>query len=77
VRLGARQLIRPFTSRVFNAPVLCVLDCETYLGACAASSAALGKKISKQTWALVESEGRAVATSGCAVYEVHPEAGSR
>jgi predicted RNase H-like nuclease len=74
---AARQLIRPFTSRVFNAPVLCVLDCETYLDACAASFAALGKKISKQTWALVPKirEVEQWRTSaGCAVYEVHPEA---
>ena len=74
---AARQLIRPFTSRVFNAPVLCVLDCETYLDACAASFAALGKKISKQTWALVPKikEVEQWRTSaGCPVYEVHPEA---
>ncbi len=74
---AARQLIRPFTSRVFNAPVLCVLDCETYLDACTASFAALGKKISKQTWALVPKirEVEQWRTSaGCGVYEVHPEA---
>ena len=74
---AARHLIRPFTSRVFNAPVLHVLDCETYLDACAASFAALGKKISKQTWALVpkirEVEDWRTAAE-CAVYEVHPEA---
>jgi predicted RNase H-like nuclease len=62
---------------VFNAPVLCVLDCETYLDACAASFAALGKKISKQSWALVPKikEVEQWRTSaGCPVYEVHPEA---
>ena len=75
---AARQPIRPFTSRVFNAPVLCVLECETYLDACAASFAALGKGISKQTWALVPKikEVEQWRTSaGCPVYEVHPEAG--
>ena len=74
---AARRLIRPFTSRVFNAPVLRVLDCETYPDACAASFAALGKKISKQTWGLVPKireveHWRTSAAS--AVYEVHPEA---
>ncbi len=74
---AARQLIRPFTSRVFNAPVLCVLDCETYLDACDASFAALGKKISKQTWALVPKIREVEAwrkSAGCDVFEVHPEA---
>ena len=75
---AARRFISPFTSRVFNAPVLAVLDCDTFLDACAASSAALGKKISKQTWALVPKirEVEQWRTSaGCPVYEVHPEAG--
>jgi predicted RNase H-like nuclease len=74
---AARQLIRPFTSRVFNAPVLGVLDCETYLDACDASFAALGKKISKQTWALVPKIREVELwrdSAGCTVYEVHPEA---
>ena len=56
---AARHLIRPFTSRVFTAPVLCVLDCETYLDACAASFAALGKKISKQMNSYLASRERA------------------
>ena len=30
---AARRLMRPFSSCVFNAPVLSVLDCETYLDA--------------------------------------------
>ena len=74
---AARQLIRPFTSRVFNAPVLSVLDCEAYPDACAASFAAMGKKISRQTWGLVPKirEVEHWRTSAqCAVYEVHPEA---
>ena len=73
----ARHFIRPFTSRVFNAPVLSVLDCETYRDGCDVSFAALGKKISKQTWALVPKIKEVELwrrSAGCAVYEVHPEA---
>ncbi|HTN78063.1 MAG TPA: DUF429 domain-containing protein [Acidimicrobiales bacterium] len=75
---AARRFIRPHTSRVFNAPVRAVLDCNSYREACEVSFALLGKKISKQTWELVpkiadvESWWR---TAGCPVFEVHPEAG--
>jgi predicted RNase H-like nuclease len=75
---AARRFIRPFTSRVFNAPILAVLDCETYLEACAVSAAALGKKISKQTWELVP-KIREVEhwrrSAECPPFEVHPEGG--
>ena len=75
---AARRFLRPYTSRVFNAPVLAVLDCASYHDACATSFAAIGKRISRQTWELVpkiaEVEGW-WRTARCRVFEVHPEAG--
>ncbi len=66
----------PHGSRVFNAPVSAVLRCATHVEANEVSLAALGKKISKQTWNLVPKIGEVddwLPAAPCPVYEVHPE----
>ena len=73
---AARRALSPHGSRVFNAPVSAVLRSASYADANEVSFAALGKKISKQTWNLVPKIAEVdqwLPGAPCAVYEVHPE----
>lgn len=54
--LAARQALKPFTARVFPAPVRVALEHpDDYAAACAASERVSGKALSRQTWNLVRS----------------------
>lgn len=74
----ARALLGPRAGSVFPCPVRATLAAESYEAACAASAAACGKRLSKQTYAILP-RIRDVDTvmrkyQSCHdVYEVHPE----
>ncbi len=73
---AARRALSPHGSRVFNAPVSAVLHCASYAEANEVSLAALGKKISKQTWNLVPKIAEIdewLPAAPCPAYEIHPE----
>lgn len=72
---AARRLLRPHASRVFPAPPRAALGhADDYAAACAASRAAGGKAISRQTWnllpAIAEIDG---LSDDLRIVECHPE----
>lgn len=75
----ARRLLTQRGSSVFPAPVRSVLEAVSYADACERSMAACGKRLSRQTWALVariKDMDTAVRTDTAfrsIVYEIHPE----
>ena len=74
----AREVLRPLrASSVFPAPVRAVLTATSYEEACALSFGACGKKISKQTYAILpkirEADGAMTPELQKRVVEVHPE----
>ncbi len=71
-----RQVLRPFGSRVFPAPVRATLPfVDDYRGACDASRAVCGKALSKQAWHIL---GKIAEADELAhdprIVECHPEA---
>jgi predicted RNase H-like nuclease len=74
-----RGLLGARASSVFPAPVRAALSADSYKAACDASAKACGKRLSKQTYAILPKirdvdsalRGRSAQPSG--VYEVHPE----
>jgi predicted RNase H-like nuclease len=71
---AARAVLAGRGSSVFAAPVRATLTAATYVEACALSQAACGRKLSRQTWALVArirelDDHRADER----IFEVHPE----
>jgi predicted RNase H-like nuclease len=77
--LEARSILGPRRSSVFPAPPRCTLAAPSYADACAASAEACGKRLSKQTYAILP-KIREVDALLCAapsllqvVHEVHPE----
>jgi predicted RNase H-like nuclease len=80
VDLEARRLLGPIrASSVFPAPVRATLGAESWERACALSEAACGKRLSKQTFAILErirdvdTALRADAALRTRVREIHPE----
>ncbi len=75
---AARRILRSRSSSVFSAPVRDVLRAQTYAEACELSFARCGKRLSKQTWMIVE---RIREVDACLddgrVFEVHPEVSFR
>lgn len=75
---AARSVLGARSSSVFTAPVRAVLDAPDYSSACKVSLDLRGKKISKQTWALVqrirEVDKHRAETR---LHEVHPEVSFR
>jgi predicted RNase H-like nuclease len=75
----ARGLLGPLKSSVFPAPVRATLDAASYLAACEASHLTCGKKLSRQTYAIlpriqaVDALLRDEPGLRTSVYEVHPE----
>ena len=75
----ARLILGPRKSSVFPAPVRCTLSVASYDEACSASFQACGKKLSKQTYAIlprireVDSLLRQRPSLADSVFEVHPE----
>jgi predicted RNase H-like nuclease len=75
----ARRLVGARASSVFPAPVRAVLDAESYGDACARSEAACGKRLSRQTYAILpriramDQALQEAAGYRKLVYEVHPE----
>jgi predicted RNase H-like nuclease len=77
--IEARRILGPRRSSVFPAPVRCAVEAATYDLACNTSEEACGKKLSKQTYALLprihdldcllRQKPELVNT----VFEVHPE----
>lgn len=70
-----RQVLRPFGSRVFPAPVRATLPyVDDYRAACAASREVCGKALSKQAWHIL---GKIAEADGLAddprIVECHPE----
>lgn len=77
--LEARSILGPRRSSVFPAPPRCTLAAPSYADACGASAQACGKRLSKQTYAILP-KIREIDALLCAepsllqlVYEVHPE----
>ena len=77
--LEARRLLGARRSSVFPAPVRAALGADSYEAACVASERACGKKLSKQTYAIlpkireVDTILRQSPTLRDTVLEVHPE----
>ncbi len=74
----ARRLLGPRKSSVFPAPVRATFVAESYEAACIASRTACGKKLSKQTYAILPKIRDVDAflrqsSEPSAVFEVHPE----
>ncbi len=73
----ARRAIGPRRSSVFPAPMRATLDANTYEEACALSEAASGRKLSKQTFAILpkirEADMLVTPALQDRVVEVHPE----
>jgi len=72
----ARRLVGPRASSVFPAPVRATLAAETYEAACLIAVQASGKRLSKQTYAIlpkIREVDAAVRSQPIRVYEVHPE----
>ena len=75
----ARRLLGPRASSVFPAPVRAALDGVAYVDACERSFVACGKKLSKQTFAIlpkireVDIALRGSRQLQAGVREVHPE----
>ena len=77
--IEARRILGPRRSSVFPAPVRCAVEAASYDLACTASEKACGKKLSKQTYALLPR----IRELDCllrqktdlvnTVFEVHPE----
>jgi predicted RNase H-like nuclease len=77
--IDARSLLGSRRSSVFPAPVRCVVEATSYDLACTASEKACGKKLSKQTYALLprirelDRLLRQKTDLVNTVFEVHPE----
>jgi predicted RNase H-like nuclease len=78
--LAARRLLAPRrSSSVFPAPVRAALDGRSWLEACALSAAACGKRLSRQTFAIldrirdVDELMRSAPGLQARVREIHPE----
>lgn len=71
----ARRLLPGAASSVFPTPARAVLGASDYLDACARSTAAAGKKISKQTWFIVPGirDFDTTEVDPARVVETHPE----
>ncbi len=73
----ARQAIGPRRSSVFPAPMRATLDADEYEEACALSERACGRRLSKQTFAILpkirEADGQMTPALQGRVAEVHPE----
>lgn len=75
----ARKLLGPRRSSVFPVPVRAALSAATYEEACDVSEAACGRRLSRQTYAIlpkireVDEALRASANLRERVFEVHPE----
>jgi len=75
----ARQILGPRASAVFPTPMRSALEAENYVAACEASFEACGKRLSKQSFAIlpriraVDAMLRETEELRNAVYEVHPE----
>ncbi len=79
--LSARRIMGRYAPRVFPAPSRSVLETSDYAEACTINREAIGKTISRQTWALVPkiAEGDRILSSdpGLQAYvqETHPGVG--
>ena len=76
--VAARKLIQPRGSSVFPAPSRPALGASTYEEGCEANYRAVGRKLSKQTWAIVPKirevdEYLGAATGQGKIREMHPE----
>lgn len=75
--LARRHLGKPRASSVFPAPIRPMLAAESYAEACAIGVRADGRRLSRQTWAILpkvrEVDAFMCSASGITVREVHPE----
>ncbi len=73
----ARRYLSPRGSTIFPTPARACLDAHSYLDACALSFDVSGKKISKQSWAIMpkiaEIDRVITANDSERIIEVHPE----
>lgn len=75
----ARRLLGPRRSSVFPTPMRAALEADSYESACAANKRSCGKRLSKQTYAIlpkireVDASVRGSPALVGTVWEVHPE----